>query len=108
MPQVSFENTGPDQIPGVIVMRLVSTASPGDPGTHDPDLASVVVVFNARPMAAVIPFPAGCEALELHPALAELAAAGDGAVGGCRADGARRELRVHGRVAAVFVEQRRP
>ena len=104
--QVSFENTGPDQIPGVIVMRLASTGSPADPGTHDPELACAVIVFNAQPAAARVPFPAGAGALELHPALQELAAAGDDAVAACRADGARRELSVAGRVAAVFVERR--
>jgi hypothetical protein len=103
--QVVFENTGPDQIPGVICMRLISARSP-DHGTYDPELASVVVVINARPAAARLPFPAGVRGLELHPVLAELAGEDD-ALAGCQADVVRGVVDVPGRVAAVFVERRR-
>ncbi|KAI8468427.1 MAG: glycoside hydrolase superfamily [Monoraphidium minutum] len=105
MRQVAFENTGPGQLPGVIVMVLTSSDSPTD-GTHDPAHARVVAVFNARPAPAALPFPAAAGAgLELHPALAELAAS-DAALAACCADGAARELHVAARTAAVFVERR--
>lgn len=42
---VSFYNTGPEQIPGVIVMRLRDT------GNYDPNVNDVLVIFNAGPEA---------------------------------------------------------
>ncbi len=102
----------------MIVMRLVSGevaaaaaaasgrgGGGGNGGTLDPNFASILVVFNARPTPYTHPYPPACAALSLHPALSQLA--GDEAVGGCRADGAARVVEVAGRTAAVFVEQRR-
>ena len=40
---VSFLNTGPEQVPGLIVMRL------SDAGDLDPNYKEIVVFFNARP-----------------------------------------------------------
>jgi pullulanase-type alpha-1,6-glucosidase len=40
---VSFYNTGPEQIPGLIVMRLRDT------GNYDPNVNDMVVLFNASP-----------------------------------------------------------
>jgi pullulanase-type alpha-1,6-glucosidase len=45
--KLSFPNSGPDQTPGVIVMRLDDTAGPD----IDPRLQGVVIVFNATPSA---------------------------------------------------------
>jgi pullulanase/glycogen debranching enzyme len=122
--QVRFANTGPDQTPGVIVMVLASApprrggegGGGGDAagGTHDPNYASVVCVFNARPEPYECAFPVaaggpGSGALRLHPALEALRGAqgedADGALDGCWADAAARALTVAARTAAVFVEE---
>lgn len=42
--RVAFHNTGPDQLPGVIVMSL---ADDGELANLDPNLSMIVVVFNA-------------------------------------------------------------
>jgi pullulanase-type alpha-1,6-glucosidase len=42
--RVRFHNTGPDQIPGMIVMSLTDV---GLPGNLDPDYDLIMVVFNA-------------------------------------------------------------
>jgi hypothetical protein len=119
--QVSFENTGPGQVPGVIIMRVASAAESArsggsaaaaaaaaatDGGVFDPELTDVVVVFNARPEEFRCRYPRGCRSLELHPALAELAES-DPAVGGCHADDVREEITVAPRAAAVYVARRR-
>ncbi len=67
--QVRFHNTGPQQVPGVVVMEVVSAAAGvagsstlEEPGArdgsdvrlvHDPKLHRVVVVFNASPLEQV-------------------------------------------------------
>ena len=43
--KLSFPNSGPNQTPGVIVMRLDDTAAPD----IDPQLRGMVIVFNATP-----------------------------------------------------------
>jgi hypothetical protein len=43
MDSVSFLNTGPEQIPGLIVMRLV------DVDETDPNYREILVFFNASP-----------------------------------------------------------
>jgi pullulanase len=43
MERVAFHNTGPDQIPGLIVMSLSDT---GHAETLDPDYEMIVVLFN--------------------------------------------------------------
>ena len=68
--QVTFHNTGPDQIPGVIVMAI------SDIGTEnlDPEYAQIVVVFNGRdePVDFTASAFAGSN-FELHPVLQESA-----------------------------------
>ena len=59
---VSFLNTGPDQIPGLIVMHL------SDRGNLDPNYSDVVVLFNANPGS--LSFGNGAfagQAYQLHP-----------------------------------------
>jgi hypothetical protein len=62
--RVAFHNTGPGQIPGLIVMSLSDLV--GD--DLDPELEEIVVLFNASddPQDFVIPASAGRE-WELHP-----------------------------------------
>lgn len=45
MQRLAFANTGPDQIPGLIVMTLSDYAEDG----IDPNYAAIVVLFNATP-----------------------------------------------------------
>ncbi len=52
--KLSFPTGGPDQTPGVIVMRLDDTAG----RDVDPDLRGMVVVFNATPTATTQSVPA--------------------------------------------------
>ena len=129
--QLRFLNTGPEQMPGAIVMVLSSAPVPtggaggGEGGgTHDGRYASVVCVFNARPEPYEFSFPGdneqgggggeqggggkgGSGALALHPALEDLRGLQgddrDEAVEGCYAEG--RRLVVAARTAAVFVEE---
>ncbi|KAJ9508470.1 hypothetical protein QJQ45_012002 [Haematococcus lacustris] len=52
--QVSFTNTGPDQVPGVIVMQLESALGTDMTGSvYDPNFERLVVVFNAAPLSQV-------------------------------------------------------
>lgn len=94
---VHFENTGPDQIPGLIVMRL------DDPeGRFDRRNARIVVLFNAGSAAVEFPYlPAGATPPILHP---ELRSAPDSAdrTSSYR-DGA---FQVAARTTAVFIEPR--
>lgn len=76
-------------------------------GTFDRDLAAVLLIFNGRPDAYRAAYPGDRASLELHPALAELAAAGDASLADCRAVDGARALAVAPRTAAVFVERRR-
>jgi hypothetical protein len=101
--QVQFQNTGPDQVAGVIVMQLHSSWQP-EHGTWDAQYRQVLVVFNARPETYEADYPEGVAHLTLHPALAALRE--DEGVMACSADSERRRLRVSARLAAVFVEPR--
>jgi pullulanase/glycogen debranching enzyme len=96
--KLSFENTGPEQVPGVIVMHLDDTR--GD--DLDPALDRVVVVFNATPTTQVLtcPGPAGAR-LELSPVQAT---GSDPEVRRSTFDGTAGTLTVPGRTTAVFVE----
>lgn len=59
---VSFMNTGPNQIPGLIVMRLT------DPGKLDPLYRSIVVLFNVTPSVITYLDPSSDNLkYELHP-----------------------------------------
>lgn len=101
--QLRFHNTGPQQVPGVIVLQLHSSWQP-DHGTWDPRYSQVLVVFNARPDVYEAPFPDGAEWYKLHPAQASLR--DDEAMQACSADNTARRLRVSPRMAAVFVTER--
>lgn len=103
--QIKFENTGPDQIPGLIAVCIASSDSPSQ-GTFDREFDRIVVVVNARPEPAKRPYPQGVTTLELHPALQEIASS-DADVAGCRANDVTGVYEVAARVAAVFVQRRR-
>jgi pullulanase len=62
---LSFLNTGPEQIPGLIVMRLADPS-----GAIDQVTAQIVVLFNARPddVTFAAPALAGLD-FRLHPVL---------------------------------------
>ncbi|TVR23351.1 MAG: pullulanase-type alpha-1,6-glucosidase [Anaerolineaceae bacterium] len=68
--RVAFHNTGPDQVPGVIVMSL-SDLIPNAPILDDAH-QMIVVVFNSRPddVSLDVGLPDGMEFV-LHPVLAE-------------------------------------
>eukprot|EP00210_Caulerpa_lentillifera_P000540 g522.t1 len=65
--QIVFYNTGPKQIPGVIIVELNSSYSLGDEGIFDQNFKRIVVLYNARPESISIKFPTSM--LELHPVL---------------------------------------
>ncbi len=67
---VRFHNTGPNQIPGVIVMTVSGSDDDNDKGG---DAEGILVLFNARPDAVQFQLPAlaGNE-YELHEELEEL------------------------------------
>ncbi len=95
-----FLNTGPMQIPGLIVMTL---ADEGEGRADlDPAWARLVVLFNARPEAVTFGNPAwrGAE-FRLHPVLA---ASADPAVPGAAFSPVQGAFRVPARSTAVFVE----
>ena len=58
---LSFYNTGPEQIPGVIVMHL------SDVDDLDPELASITVVFNGTPDVQSLNIPELASGMKLHP-----------------------------------------
>jgi hypothetical protein len=96
--RLRFLNTGPDQVPGVIIMDLSDTTGEN----LDPNYDRVVVVFNANDEELVY---AAAElagrTLELHPVLA---ASADPIVAGSSWDAATGTFTVPGRTTAVFVQ----
>ncbi|KAK9797016.1 hypothetical protein WJX73_006576 [Symbiochloris irregularis] len=101
--QLTFLNTGPDQVAGLIVMQVTSADVLGVDGTSDPEYARLVVVVNARPASCAGPLPDGAERLELHPILANSA---DPAMRGAHADRHEGAITIPARTVAVFVERR--
>ena len=97
--KVSFGNGGPDQTPGVIVMRIDDTVG----RDVDPRLKGLVVVFNARPDATTqtMPGTAG-QRFVLHPVQAKGA---DAVVKGSTYDRRTGTFTVPGRTVAVFVQR---
>ncbi len=95
---VSFTNTGPDQIPGLIAMSIADT---GDGVGDDAELAGVVVLFNptTSPVEHTIAESAGSRA-QLHPVLAGSV---DEVVRTASFDDATGTFWVPARTAAVFV-----
>lgn len=95
--RLSFLNTGPDQIPGLIVMNLLDTMGDDlDPAHHQ-----IVVLFNASPDPVTFADAtlAGL-ALELHPIQQ---ASADATVKESKYDAATGAFTLPGRTAAVFV-----
>ena len=96
--RLTFLNTGPEQLPGVIVMSLSDTV--GD--DLDPTADRLVVIFNAddEPITFAAPAWAGRE-MALHPVLA---ASADATVLESSWDAAAGAFTVPGRTTAVFVQ----
>jgi pullulanase-type alpha-1,6-glucosidase len=68
--QLRFHNTGPRQVPGVIVMELLSAdVAKAAEGVDDPRHRRILVAFNARPERHTLRWPAGSGDLRLHPEL---------------------------------------
>ncbi|GAB4521208.1 MAG: pullulanase-type alpha-1,6-glucosidase [Anaerolineae bacterium] len=97
MERLSFQNTGPAQIPGVIVMTLSDTT--GD--DLDPNHDMIVVIFNASDEAVDFTHPdaAGMN-FELHPVQV---GSHDPVVQGASVDTAAGTFSVPARTTAVFV-----
>ncbi|GAB4502495.1 MAG: pullulanase-type alpha-1,6-glucosidase [Anaerolineales bacterium] len=97
---VAFLNTGPQQIPGLIVMRLT------DPAKRDPNFDEIIVLFNANPQS--MRFSAAELAgkkFELHPVQA---ASADETVRRADFDSGSATFSVPGRTTAVFVLRKTP
>ena len=86
---VRFHNTGPDQVPGLIVMSLAGNGE------------RLVVLFNAVPAPQTFPAPPG-GTFALHPVQRDSA---DPVVRGAYFDAATRNFRVPARTTAVFVAE---
>lgn len=94
---VRFGNTGPHQLPGVIVMTLTDGTS-----NVDPHYAQIVVVFNSTGTTQTI--TEGCQAqtgFSLHPVQA---ASADTVIKTATFDQATGSFMVPGRTTAVFVQ----
>ena len=97
--KVSFPGSGPNQTPGVIVMRIDDTLGPD----VDPRLRGLVVVFNASPQTTVQTVPATERArFRLHP---RQAAGDDPLVRTAAHDRRTGAFTVPARTVAVFVER---
>jgi pullulanase-type alpha-1,6-glucosidase len=99
--RLAFHNTGPVQIPGLIVMSLSD-----DAGSVDPGFERIVVLFNANDDP--VSFAGGSFAgmpLGLHPAQV---ASNDAIVRGSVFDMTTGSFDVAGRTTAVFVVERDP
>jgi len=96
--RLQFLNTGPEQIPGVIVMSLSDVTG----NNLDPAADRVVVIFNANdePLSFAVPEWAGRE-MALHPVLANSA---DALVREAAWDADEGAFSVPGRTTAVFVQ----
>jgi hypothetical protein len=99
--RLAFHNTGPGQVPGLIVMSLADEA-----GTVDPTFKRLVVLFNANDEP--VDFAVGGFAatpFTLHPVQA---GSGDALVRGSSFDLTTGTFGVAGRTTAVFVVMRAP
>jgi pullulanase-type alpha-1,6-glucosidase len=97
---VRFLNNGPDQVPGLIVMRLSDTQGPDvDPGNEQ-----IVVLFNAddQPLTFTAAELAGLK-LKLHPVQA---ASADAALAGASYNPATGAFTVPARTTVVFSDSR--
>ncbi len=100
--RLKFYNTGPKQLPGLIVMGLDGTVAPPLNDAY----AQIVVLFNAAPQPQTFG-DAGFagQAFALHPALAAL---GDAVLAQAKYDVASGAFTVPARTTAVFVVKRAP
>ena len=97
--KVTFPIGGPDQTPGVIVMRIDDTVG----ADLDPRLKGLVVVFNASPKATTQQLPGTSgQRFALHPAQAN---GTDQVVRRSRYDGSTGTFTVPARTVAVFVQR---
>ena len=97
--KVSFPASGPDQTPGVIVMRIDDTAG----RRVDPSIKGLVVVFNASPEATTQRVPATRgQRFTLHPVQAE---GSDPVVRTATHDRRTATFHVPARTVAVFVRR---
>lgn len=94
--RVTFFNTGAEQIPGVIGMRLSDTSA----ADLDPAWQDIIVVFNATGEAQTVPLGGLSGEYVLHPVLAQSA---DAIVRDASFDSAAGAFTVPGRTTAVFV-----
>ena len=95
--RLTFFNTGPDQVPGLIVMQLDNRGE----GRLDDPYDRIVVVFNAAPGAQTFADPAFAgDAFALHHIQANSA---DAVVKTAAYDPAAGSFSVPGRTTAVFV-----
>jgi pullulanase-type alpha-1,6-glucosidase len=100
--RLTFQNTGPDQIPGLIVMTLTDRQQADMPGADlDPAYDKIVVLFNAAPGEVKFTIPEDAKmAFHLHPVLASSA---DPVVQKAAFDTASGTFTVPGITTAVFV-----
>jgi hypothetical protein len=97
---VSFYNTGPDQIPGLIVMDLKDTKD------IDPNYKEIVVLFNARPDPVKFTDPAFAgKDFELHSVQQN---SSDELVHASKYDSANGAFSLSGRTTAVFTIHGKP
>lgn len=98
---VSFLNTGPGQIPGLIVMQLT------DANNLDPLYTAIVVLFNASPQPVTFADASFVTIgkFELHPIQA---ASSDEITKRADFDRSRGAFIIPGRTTAVFVLRRKP
>jgi pullulanase-type alpha-1,6-glucosidase len=96
--RLAFHNTGPGQVPGLIVMSLYD-------GYGDVDLATeqIISLFNATDDPVVFPFASSGRAFELHPVQA---ASADPVVQTAYFDITGEAFHVPARTTAVFLMQR--
>jgi hypothetical protein len=95
--RVSFQNVGPDQIPGLIVMSLSDLVGED----LDPEYQQIVVLFNAGDEAVDFDSDLDGTELALHPVLADSV---DDVVGTSAYDPVDGAFSIPARTTAVFVE----
>jgi pullulanase-type alpha-1,6-glucosidase len=96
--RLTFQNTGPDQIPGLIVMTLSDEVGVD----LDPDAENLVVLFNVTDEEVVFDSELDGTTLALHPVLADSA---DPVVQTTGYDAAGGTFTIPARTTAVFVEE---
>ncbi len=93
--KVAFLNTGPSQVPGLIVMSLYD-----DYGDVDLTTKQIIALFNASDEPVAFPFATGGRAFELHPVQA---ASIDVVVQTAHFDTGAETFHVPARTTAVFL-----